>query len=205
MTVHSRSDVVAVTISPAHGGCGRVHSRPVVAGAPARLWALDCADGCEDVLRHDPLWAPTVTTIPETPDEAATREDAEKRGQIEQAKNTTAALQDLANLKDLPQALSQALLVAFGGQNPQAVEEPQLLCKNGHANKPTGRFCAECGTSLKEPVSATGTDNAPADDAAPDLESMSINELRELAKSMGVKTARSKDDQITAIRDSLGK
>lgn len=217
MTVFARSDVCYVALSADHGGCGTSHSRPVVAGAPARVWALTC-HACEDALRKDPLWAPTPTTIPETPDEVATREDAEKRGQVEQAHNTTLALQDLAKLGDLPQVLSQFMAFVTGqSQLPKSDETPLLLCKNGHSNKATATYCGDCGTPMIEPVSAyrgqeLGVAQEPGDassdvsrETAPDLESMSIGELRDLAKTLGVKTARSKDDQIAAIREASAK
>lgn len=217
MTVYARSDVCYVALSADHGGCGSSHSRPVIAGAPARVWALTC-HACEDSLRKDPLWATTPTTIPETPDETAIREDAEKRGSIEQAQNTTAALQDLAKLGDLPQVLSQFMAFVTGqNQLPKGDDTPLLLCKNGHSNKASSAFCADCGASLKEPVSADrGPELAPAEDpweadlgvsreTEQDLESMGIRELQDLAKSLGVKTARSKDDQIAVIREATEK
>lgn len=213
MTVFARSDICAVSISTHHGGCGTTHTRPLIGGEPARVWSLTCHGGCEDVLRRDPLWAPTPTTIPETPDETATREDAEKRGQIEQAQSTTAALQDLAKLGDLPQVLSQFMAFVSGQNQLPKSEETLLLCKHGHSNKADASFCAECGVSLKDPVSTDRgkeLDAAPADavpDEKPpvDLESMSIRELQDLAKSRGVKTTRSKDDQIAFIREASKK
>jgi hypothetical protein len=210
MTVYARSDVAAVTISAAHGGCGSVHSRPVVAGAPARIWSLTCHDGCEDVLRRDSLWAATPNTIPETPDETAIREDSEKRGQIEQAQTTTAALQDLAKLGDLPQVLSQ-FMAYVSGQQPQLTNDDStvLLCKHGHRNVSSASFCTDCGTSLKDPVSSErGKEIAAPSESVEipeDLESMSTNQLREMAKSIGARTARSKEDQLAAIREVTGK
>lgn len=215
MPVYARSDIAAVSISPNHGGCGATHSRPVVGGAPARIWALTCHEGCEDVLRSDTLWSSTPATIPETPDEVAIREDAEKRGTVEQAQSTAAALQNLAKLGDLPQVISQFMAFAAGQGNALPQTQPSLLlCKNGHQNNADAAFCSGCGTPLTDPVP---TDRGKALEASEppataegliafhndsvDLESMSISELRELAKSIGAKTARSKEDQIAAIRE----
>ena len=79
MTVYSASNIMAVNLSDAHGGCGSPHARPVRNGAPDKLWKLDCVM-CENHLRTDPLWSTTVSEIPETYDEKSTREDWEKRG-----------------------------------------------------------------------------------------------------------------------------
>lgn len=120
MTVYARNDVCAVSISPTHGGCGVTHSRPVVEGAPAKLWALTCHGGCEDYLRHDPLWAATPQNIPETADETDIRLDVEKRNQIEQAARNTQALE---NLGQLPEALAAALAkFAVQSATPAPVE-----------------------------------------------------------------------------------
>ena len=81
-----------------------------------------------------------------------------------------------------------------------------FLCKNGHQNKASARFSADCGVSLKEPVSADrGKALEPAPAPEVDLESMNIGELREHAKQVGAKTARSKEDQIAAIREVSSK
>lgn len=219
MPVYARSDIAAVSISPNHGGCGETHSRPVVGGAPARIWALTCHNGCEDILRSDALWSSTPSTIPETPDEVAIREDAEKRGTVEQAQSTAAALQNLAKLGDLPQVISQFMAYASGQGNALPQTQPSLLlCKNGHQNNADAAFCSGCGTPMVEPVPTdrgkaleapvTASEDVtepegdnPSTTAPVDLEAMSINDLRDLAKSIGAKTARSKEDQIAAIRE----
>ena len=79
MTLYSRSDLSATTVSIAHGGCGSSHHRPAPDGNPAKIWALTCVQ-CENYLRADPLWSTTVAEIPETHDEQSEREDYEKRG-----------------------------------------------------------------------------------------------------------------------------
>lgn len=152
MTVYARSDVSAVTISRDHGGCGEVHSRPVVAGAPARMWALTCHAGCENHLRSDPLWASTPETIPETPDETAIRTDAERRGQVEQQASTVKALNDLAKLGDLPNAIAR-LAEFMAGNAPQALTQQVLqLCRSGHQNPQGTKFCGECGADMNAAV-----------------------------------------------------
>lgn len=108
MTVYARSDVMSVALSYAHGGCGEVHTRPVVNGAPAKYWALTCPQ-CEDHLRSDPLWASHESKIPETRDEQLAREELEKRSQVD-----SQAAQSLA-LDKISQALAgnQELMARF--------------------------------------------------------------------------------------------
>lgn len=151
MTVYARSDVAAVGISREHGGCGETHARPVVEGAPAKVWALTCHGGCEDHLRGDPLWGGKPHEIPETPDEVLIREDAEKRGSLEQQQNVAAALTNIAKLGDvLPTALAHALAAALtGAQLPaQALGRVIALCPDGHQNVSDARFCVECGRAI---------------------------------------------------------
>lgn len=108
MTVYARSDVCAVVISKTHGGCGDAHARP----ADSKEWALTCHGGCEDYLRHDPLWSATPQNVPETPDEVDMRLDSEKRGKLAQERQTAEALEHLA---DLPAALRA--LARLGAQD----------------------------------------------------------------------------------------
>lgn len=221
MTVYARSDVAAVSISVDHGGCGEVHSRPVIDGAPVKLWSLTCHAGCEDVLRGDAHWAGTPHTIPETPDETAIRMDVEKRGQIEQQTSMASALNDLAKLGALPGVLSQ-LMSHLG---PVAVDAEQLnkVCRNGHVSGPTVKFCGECGSNLedavnKKPVAALSVSEKPVPtetgDSNPekversekttrtsekDLQGKSLNELRVIARGLGADNANSKKDLIANI------
>jgi hypothetical protein len=81
VAVYARSDVMSVTLSSVHGGCGNVHSRPVKDGAPVRYWKLECGK-CEDFLRSDPLWSSHESKIPETYDEQIRREEDERLSQV---------------------------------------------------------------------------------------------------------------------------
>lgn len=197
MSLFARSDLVHIAVSSDAGGCGQSHTRPVVAGAPARSWELTCPS-CETVLRNDAHWATTAHTVPETPDELAIREEAEKRGAAEQAITSANALQELSKLADLPTALAQLAQMFAGERGIAAKADPDLLCKDGHPNKPDSKFCTDCGISLSEPVKSEKSVQ-PFD---PDLESMNIRELQTLARSRGIKTARGKDEQISLLRES---
>ena len=176
MTVHARSDVSAVTISPEHGGCGVVHSRPVFEGAPVKLWSLTCPT-CEDVLRSDPHWSGTISGIPETPDEKAYREDQELKGRIDQQNQTAEAIAKLASLGDLPAAIAQ-LASMFSGEPKR---EAQTVCTACSKPSPaTGKFCGHCGASMAV--------KTPSDSfAVPPLDDLSDDQLRELAKEQGLK------------------
>jgi hypothetical protein len=79
MSVFARSDVVYVAIPVENGGCGAGHGRPVLDGAPAKLWRVDCPH-CEAHLRHDPLWAQSSLEIPLTPDEQRIAKQMEEKG-----------------------------------------------------------------------------------------------------------------------------
>lgn len=218
MTVYARSDVAAVSISPEHGGCGESHSRPVVEGAPVKLWALTCHGGCEDVLRNDSLWAGTPHTVPETPDEEAIRADVEKRGQAEQQTSIMDALNKLSALGALPTVLAQVL----SGHNAAIATGTPItrLCRNGHPNGEHGKFCGECGADMKDavnkqPVAALDAPEGPApaetgvSDPQPetqaetvtsDLDELTYVQLKEIAKNEGLEIARSKAEQLDIIK-----
>lgn len=189
MTVYGRSDLCYVAISKDHGGCGEGHARPVVHGAPASIWALTCHNGCEDFLRHDPLWSATAHGIPETPDEVVTREDVEKRGQIDQAASVAQALERLASLGDLPAALREVLIGVLGAQQPRIIEEKAVKA-------------IEDAPPAEAPEPTPEAASAPAD-ALPELESMSLADLKDIAAARGLPTTRSKADQITVLREAM--
>jgi hypothetical protein len=218
MTVYARSDVAAVSISTSHGGCGESHTRPVVEGAPVKLWALTCHGGCEDHLRNDPLWAGTAHTVPETPDEVSIRTDVEKRGQAEQQTSILDALNKLSALGALPTVLAQVL---SGHTASVAAAAPiTRLCRNGHPNGEHGKFCGECGADMmdaanKKPVAALeGVEAAaPAETGVPvtsadaqpetgtdDLDELTYTQLKEIAKNLNLEIAKSRVEQLEIIK-----
>ena len=140
MTVHARSDLAYISISEAHGGCGRPHSRPVVNGEPAKLWSLTCSQ-CEDHLRGDPLWSTTISGVPETLDERLAREDFEHRGARDERRIMTLALAKLAGV-ELPATIRMAL------DGTKAHIPATLVCPQGHENAPGQKFCGECGSPM---------------------------------------------------------
>jgi hypothetical protein len=100
MAVYARGDTLAISPIPLEdGGCGQSHIRPVVNGAPAKIWKLSCPR-CEQWIKKDierstyktmingklvtvnnGLWSESQLHIPLTPDEAEVAEAMEKSGQ----------------------------------------------------------------------------------------------------------------------------
>jgi hypothetical protein len=205
MTVYARSDVCYVAISRDHGGCGEGHARPVVQGAPAKIWSLTCHGGCEDLLRHDPLWASTPQTIPETLDETATREDVEKRGELERASSMAEtnqlialALSRMAEQGDLTSSALSKLLTLIATEAPQILSKERQVIE-GAASAPAA---IEDAPGAGDPEAPYEPVSAPSD-AFPELESLSLADLKEIAQAKGLPTTRAKADQINIIREAL--
>ena len=134
--------MASVTVSPAHGGCGRTHSRPAPGGKPEKTWNIEpTCEPCASHLRHDPLWSPTISGIPETYDEHIQREDFDKRGVLDERRLMAMALAKLTGLQ-----LPETIAAAIGGSPSVQV----ALCKDGHANSTAVKFCGECGVSMAE-------------------------------------------------------
>lgn len=190
MTVYARSDVASVVLSAAHGGCGVVHTRPAPGGEPVRLWELTCPS-CEDHLRSDPLWGATLTSIPETPDEVAAREANDKRTAREQQERNIDVMEKLGSLPDalrnLGPDMAQALIAALA-----AIQQ----------NTPLAPPAAPQSAPKPPPAPQDG---ATVQDAPTDLEQLSTQELKDLAKRNGLPVRRSREDQITTVQEHFAK
>lgn len=79
MRLYARSDVAAVIVPAESGGCGSLHARPVIDGAPASMFILECP-ACTSWLKDDPQWATDKLKIPLTPDEESVAAEMEKKG-----------------------------------------------------------------------------------------------------------------------------
>jgi hypothetical protein len=114
MVLYARADVSYVCVPMTSGGCGQPHTRPVVNGAPAKQFKLEC-QGCENFLRADiarsggnkkvrtingdsglalkerylGLWGATPETTPEAPDEELKREYDEQASITKNAASQT--------------------------------------------------------------------------------------------------------------------
>lgn len=226
MTVYSRSDVSAISISPAHGGCGTVHRRPAPGGKAVPVWQLSCPR-CEDFLRADPLWGPTSGAIPETPDETQAREAAEGRTQREQLTNNVDALSRIGDAltilaqnhnsqsSDTSQVLAmlaavlaeKGITVPVGGaQAPvdapadpdPATDAPDALTDAQRAELEAALNSMSGDPSWGDKVITVPA--GPKTDALPDLDSMGMPALNDYAKSLGLPGRRSRAEQIDAIR-----
>jgi hypothetical protein len=143
--VYARSDVSSVTIPTTNGGCGNVHSRPVIAGAPVIIWKLDCPF-CHPVLLKEveastmtwkdkegkthrvntSTWADTEFRIPPTPDEEQVAVDMEH----EAKRGMAAAMQGVAAEVMQKHTADRAAAVADSinaDELRQAVERTKLL------------------------------------------------------------------------------
>lgn len=227
MSLFARNDVLEVSVSRAHGGCGTKHQRPwspLDDGQRVGLWRLSCPM-CELFLKEDPCWAGTEAKLPETPDEIAVREDQEKRGERETANATGAALKELAGLGQLPAVMGQlaALIaaqsgVALPGQPAFGITAARpRTCTDGHGMYPDAAFCHVCGRPAADaPADAApaaqlviadaipaayAPQGAPADALNPDdLEHKSLAELKQICQSLGVPAARSKAETLANLR-----
>ena len=207
MALFARSDLSAINLSDAHGGCGQSHHRPAPDGNPVTIWKLDCVQ-CESHLRSDPLWSSTVAEIPETHDQVAEREDYEKRG---------------AN--DIQTMMALALTRMTGGEIPDSVARMidgsplhipsavKVLCPPfGHANPPGLKFCGECGTSMREAapaVEAPTVREAPPVPRAPDapnrdLVSLHPQKLRKMCRENGLNDSGTRPEMIARL-EAAGK
>ena len=150
MSIYARSDLVSVSVSQAHGGCGAVHSRPVVQGNPVRIWELTCPT-CENHLRSDPNWSPTTAKIPETFDEQQAREAQEQKGELERQ---DALFRFLESDQEFKSQLTQLMGLMTGNQAPSNAVTGGVVCMNGHDNTAGVKFCGECGTPMQRRATA---------------------------------------------------
>ena len=211
MSVFARSDLAAVTVSPAHGGCGRSHVRPAPGGNPVAIWELKCDGGCEDHLRKDPHWATTVSEIPETHDEVKVREDYEKRGAKDKDAVLAAALAKLAGV-ELPESLTR-----MSGGAPLHIPGT-MECPLGHAQAAGAKFCAECGSPMHgvpngrqiAPAAPPAPAQAPAPaevtgkaaGRAPRLRDARRDELAAMARERGLSDEGTRGDLISRLTEA---
>lgn len=200
MTLFSDSSVQQVNVPAETGGCGRIHYRPEVNGAPQHPWLLTC-EPCEDHLRKtgDVHWAGTLSEIPETYDEKLAREDFEKRGAKDKDAVLTLALAKLAGLdaSQLPASLTRMI-------SGQPAHVPGMLeCPRGHAQPSGLKFCGECGTSMSGPVPAAALNGPDSPAAAPArpvrLRDQNKATLQALCAARGLDASGSNADLVTRL------
>lgn len=209
MSVFARSDISAVSISPANGGCGKTHSRPVADGAPATVWQLTCP-ACENFLRSDPCWSVSPSQVPETPDEEALREDREKRGALEQQNAVNASLEQMAKLGQLPEIMAKFLEFARTGavSAPAVAAEPEAEVVDGElASKQLETESTETadeGSSTEpektaEQLVTDGDQDGDGKLSEDELNKMSAKDVKAYADSQGVDNSGTKAQVIERL------
>ena len=218
MTLYARNDLQFIAIPPGSGGCGDPHSRPVRAGAPDKIWKLDCPQ-CESYLKgdrkprilkttpankeagiaakqerladSDPMWSSTPRERPLSPDEARTR-----HVKIEKGEQQLRALESLIALKAGGVDIMSRPEVLYYLQQSGLTEgmiQGQLLCPNGHENPAGIKFCGECGISMtaQKEIEAT-PDDIP-------LEMLHISTLKKRCRQRGFLDSGTKDELIQRL------
>lgn len=217
MTAYARRDITHTFQS---GGCGQGHSRPVIKGAPVKIWGLDCppceavifGDGKPKKLVHivdkktgqvlrqervadaDPLWSRTPDTIPMTPDEERTHALRIERGEQQlRALESIASLEkSRINFRDRP----DVLFYLREQELPEDILQGTLVCVNGH-DVPGGQpFCGQCGASMAARAAIGSGDDSSDEGAAVDLGRLHVQSLRKMCRDRQLPDKGSKDDLI---------
>jgi hypothetical protein len=219
MTVYFRSDAMSIAIPTTSGGCGQQHSRPVVKGAPVKVWGLDCPP-CEAHLRGDgrptklvyetdpktgqtlrqarvpdasPLISSTPDTIPLTPDEERVNNVRSERGRMQ-----IEMLQALAALRQTGIDVPAEAMWLLERELPQGVLKGTVVCASGH-DVPAGlKFCGECGVSMAA-RGAISTSEPEPEEPAVDLSRLHVQSLRKKCRDKGLSDKGSKDQLISRL------
>ncbi len=220
MARYARSDVMSVNIPSASGGCGRPggHSRPVIKGAPVKVWKLECPQ-CESVLSGagkpkllkyqidkntgqtvrqervvdaDDRWSSTPDTIPLTPDEERTNTTRQERGRMQ-----IEMIQALAAMRATGIQVPPEAMWLLEREIPEGVLRGTVLCANQHDNPAGVKYCGECGVSM----AARGVIAPPEDEpAAVDLGRLHPQTLRKMCRDAKLPDKGSKDDLIGRLQ-----
>lgn len=209
--------MTCIALSVDLGGCGQVHSRPVVNGAPVKEWGLDCPPceavlsgaGKPKILKHviesgrvvsqervpdaDPMWSSTPETIPLTPDEERTNAVRSERGaqQIQM-------IQALAALRSTGVEVPPEALWLLERELPAGVLKGTVVCADGHDNQAGVKFCGECGISMAAKA-AIGTAGPEPEEAAVDLSRLHPQTLKAMCRKAGLPDKGSKDQLIQRL------
>jgi hypothetical protein len=162
-----RSDIMSVSVSAVHGGCGSVHRRPFINGSPAETWELNCPQ-CAEYLETDPLWASNLADVPPTYDEKRGEESANFTFTKNRDDILTMALAKIAGL-DTGDLMSRI--------KAQGAAHSLVKCPAGHDNFTGTKFCGECGAAL-----SAGVKKPEADTALPPVFSTTDNAIKPVGK-----------------------
>lgn len=222
MALYARSDVMCVAVSAESGGCGRPggHSRPVINGAPAKIFKLEC-EPCEAYLRGDrkpkilkyqtdgktgqvirqeriadadPMFSSTPDTIPLTPDEERTNGIRAERGRLQ-----LEMLQALAAVRSTGINVPAEALYLLEQELPPGVLKGTVVCASGHDNPAGNKHCGECGTSMAARGAIAPPDEPPGEPVM-DLERIHPQTLKKMCRAKGLPDKGSKDALIGRLQ-----
>lgn len=148
--MYARSDILSVSVSEAHGGCGQPHVRPAGPdGRPSDTWFVDCPM-CELFLAADPLWAKNPDDVPQTADEVKAMEAFNSRGAKALSQLRTLALAKMAGVTPDEIGPDLSKMLTSGPVRIPGV----TVCDAGHDNAPGSRYCSTCGARMGGPSAA---------------------------------------------------
>lgn len=216
MSLYPRGDVMCVVVPVESGGCGRQggHSRPVIKGAPVKVWKLDCPDHCEPYLRgdrrqkklvyqidkntgqtlrqervadSDPMFGSTPDTIPLTPDEERTNATRTERGRMQ-----IEMIQALASIRATGIHIPPEALFLLEREIPEGILRGTMVCANGHDVVAGLKFCGECGIGMnvKAAIGPAGDEDEPV---VVDLTLLHPQTLRKMCRERDLPDKGSKD------------
>jgi hypothetical protein len=221
MPLFARSDVGAIRIPPESGGCGQLHSRPVIKGAPARTFRLDC-EPCiaylsgsrkpkilkyhinaqtgqavrqERIADADPMWGTSPETAPLTPDEERTNATRTERGRMQ-----IEMIQALAAMRAAGIQVPAEAMWLLEREIPEGVLKGTVVCANGHDNAAGTKFCGECGISMAARGAIGSGPEDPPGDPEIDLERLHPQTLRKMCREKDLPDKGSKDVLIGRLQ-----
>lgn len=216
MALFARSDVMSVSVPVGSGGCGKSHSRPVIKGAPAKTFRLDCGP-CESHLKGDrkprvlkyhidkatgqsvrqeriadadPMWGSTPDSAPLTPDEDRTNTTRQERGRMQ-----IEMIQALAAMRATGIQVPPEAMWLLEREIPEGVLRGTVVCAEGHDNAAGTKFCGECGVSM----AARGA-IAPPEEPEIDLGRLAYPTLRKMCRERELPDKGSKDVLIGRLQ-----
>ena len=217
MALYARGDMQHVSVPGTSGGCGAAHSRPVVQGAPAKEWKLDCPP-CEAYLRgdrkqkilkttpgdpkngiaskqervadSDPFWSSTSETIPLTPDELRVNV-----GRTERATSQIQMIQALAALRAAGVEIPFETQWLMEKELPSSLIKGSTICPNQHDNVAGAKFCAECGISMNLQKEIEPPEEIPE---IP-LEKLHVSALRKKLRELSLSDKGGKNEMIERL------
>ena len=223
MTLYARSDVAGITIPSASGGCGEFHGRPVIKGAPSKVFRLDCPP-CESFLKgdrkpkklvyetdkrtgqpvrqarvadSDPHWTSSPDALPLTPDEERINAVRQERGsqQIQM-------IQGLAALRGLGVDIPADAMWLLEQQLPAGILHGTVVCVNQHDVPAGSKFCPDCGASMAARGAVTSGSDENEEPAEVDLSLLHVATLRKRCRDAGLPDKGSKDVLIGRLQQA---